>query len=376
MLQIGVRLDAQKEHHREDAVLAEDGRDPLVRLHGLAQRRFRLIRRIERIVQDHLPFEPCLGQVAAAVVQAVQHQAHVQTVQDLLRPGRDGDFEIADARTDHERGELAGDERCADVAGPLDLEALGDDPFHDLGTLGIGCLAGDELGVGEPEPARAPLTMVLRDVLHDQRGRAIADGFALQVRIEAEGAVVRAPALALHANAIVRVGGELRENLRDVGEVHGQAIEVGIALPRTGDGLAVLSGDVPLAVERPSLDHLQHGLFALAQDADGTLRQLLDELLGKGAERPAADHDLGVGADLPDQPDVRQVSPDAGVVLIERFQACKRRGELLERIVRVIEGERLLQRGVPFVRREDLDVAPGETDQVGANVLGGLADGR
>src|SRR5439155_2042282 len=279
------------------------------------------------------------------------------------------------ARTDHERGQLAGDERRADVTGPLDLEALGDDPLHDLAALGIGCLAGDELGVGEPEPARAPLTIVLRDVLHDQRGRAIADGFAFQVRIDTEDAVVPAAALALHANAIVRVAGELRENLRDVGEVHGQAIEVGIALPRAGDGLAVLSGDEPLAVERPPLDHLQHGLFALAQDADGTLRQLFDELLGKGAERPAADHDPSVGADLPDQPGVREVGPDAGVVLIERFQACKRRGELLERIVRVIEGERLLQRGVPFVRREDLDVAPGEADEVGTESLGSLAQG-
>ena len=37
MLEVCVRLDAQEEHHWENAVLAEDGRDLLVRLDGVAQ---------------------------------------------------------------------------------------------------------------------------------------------------------------------------------------------------------------------------------------------------------------------------------------------------------------------------------------------------
>src|SRR5207249_7776933 len=99
-----------------------------------------------------------------------------------------------------------------------------------------------------------------------------------------------------------------------------------------------------------AFDHLENSLFALAQDADRALRQLLDELLGESAEGPAADHDLRVGAGLPDQPGVRQVGPDAGVVLIERFQAGERRREFLKRVRRVVEVERLLQGGVPFMR--------------------------
>src|SRR5436309_6579118 len=370
-----MRLDAQEEHHRKDAVLAQDRRDPLVRLDGVTQRRFRFIGSVERVVQDHLPFEPGLGEEAAAVVQAVEHEAHVEAVQDGRRAQADGDFQVADARADHELGELAGDERRADVAGPPDLRAPSDDSLPDLGALGVGGCAGDELGVGEPEPARAPLAIVLRDVVYDPRGRAIPDGLAFQVGVETEGAVVRAPALALYPDAIVRVGGVLREDLRDIREVHGQVVETGVALSGAGDGLAVLACDEPLAVEWFAFDHFQHGLFALAQDADGALRQLLDELLGEGAEGPAADHDLRAGADLPDQPGVRQVGPDAGVVLVERFQAGERRREFLERVGRVVEVERVLQRGVPFMRREDLDVAPGEADQVGANVHRGLAHG-
>src|SRR5439155_24237520 len=185
----------------------------------------------------------------------------------------------------------------------------------------------------------------------------------------------RAAAFALHADAVVRVGGVVREDLRDVREVHGQVVEVGVDLSRAGDRLAILSSDEPLAVERPPVDHLEDSLFALAQDADGAFRQLLDELLGEGAEGSTADQDLGVGANLPDQPGVREIGPDAGIVLIERFQACKRRGGLLEWIVRVVEGERLLQRGVSLMWREDLDVAPGEADKVGGYVLGGLAHG-
>ena len=158
---------------------------------------------------------------------------------------------------------------------------------------------------------------MLGDVLRNQRGRAIADGLAFQVWVEAEGAVVGAAALALHADAVVSIGRILRKDGRDVWQVHGQGAEVCVALSQAFDGFPALAGDEALAVKRLALDHFQHGLFAFSENPDRALRQLFDELVGKGAEGPAADHDLRVGAGLADQPGMREVGPDAGVVLIQ-----------------------------------------------------------
>ena len=96
---------------------------------------------------------------------------------------------------------------------------------------------------------------MLRDVVHDPRGRAIPNGLAFQVGVETEGAVVRAAAFALHADAVVRVGGVLWEDLRDIREVHGQVVETGVTLSGARDGLAVLAYDEPLAVEWFAFDH-------------------------------------------------------------------------------------------------------------------------
>ena len=52
------------------------------------------------------------------------------------------------------------------------------------------------------------------------------------------------------------------------------------------------------------------------------------------------------------------------VVAVELLQSRKGSSNPLERVARKVEIKRMLQRGVSLVRGEDLNVAPGKTDQV------------
>ena len=165
--------------------------------------------------------------------------------------------------------------------------------------------------------------IVLCDVLHHLRGRTVPDRFAFQVGIETEGAVIGTAALALHADAVMGIGGIFGENGRDVRQVHGQVGKIRIALSESFDRPFALADDESLAVERLPLDDFQDGFFALPQDPDGLLRQLFDQLLGESPESPAADHNLRVRAGFADQPGVRKVGSDTTVVQIERLEAGK-----------------------------------------------------
>ena len=91
--------------------------------------------------------------------------------------------------------------------------------------MGIGFLSGNELGVGKPETPGPPLVVMLRDVLHDHLRRTIPNPFAFDIWIEAEGAVIRAAALGLHADRFLLIRAILRENGGQVGQVHRQRIE-------------------------------------------------------------------------------------------------------------------------------------------------------
>ena len=118
--------------------------------------------------------------------------------------------------------------------------------------------------------------IVLRDVLHYQRGRTVPDRFAFQIRIETEGAVIGTAPLALHADAVMGIGGIFRENGRDVRQVHSHDAEICITLSQSFDRPSTLADDESLAVERLSLDDFQDGFFALTQDADSVFRQFFD----------------------------------------------------------------------------------------------------
>ena len=62
------------------------------------------------------------------------------------------------------------------------------------------------------------------------------------------------------------------------------------------------------------------------------------------------------------------------VVAVELFHSRKRGGNTFEWIARKIEIKRMLQRGISLVRGKDLNVAPGETDEVRFELSGSIAD--
>src|SRR5437870_6733696 len=100
--------------------------------------------------------------------------------------------------------------------------------------------------------------IVLRDVLHYQRGRTVPDRFAFQVGIETEGAVIGTAALALHADAVMGIGSIFRENGRDVRQVHSQVAEACITLSQSFDRPSTLADDESLAVARLPLHDFQY----------------------------------------------------------------------------------------------------------------------
>ena len=62
------------------------------------------------------------------------------------------------------------------------------------------------------------------------------------------------------------------------------------------------------------------------------------------------------------------------VVAVELFHSRKRSGDPLDRIARKLEVEGMFQRRISLVRGKDLDVAPGETDEVRFELGGCIAD--
>jgi hypothetical protein len=62
------------------------------------------------------------------------------------------------------------------------------------------------------------------------------------------------------------------------------------------------------------------------------------------------------------------------VVAVELLQPRKRGDDPLEWIAREVEIKRMFQRGVSLMRGKDLNVAPGETDEVRLELGCGIAD--
>jgi hypothetical protein len=62
------------------------------------------------------------------------------------------------------------------------------------------------------------------------------------------------------------------------------------------------------------------------------------------------------------------------VVPVELFDAGERSGDTLDRVTGEIEVERMLQRRITLMRREDLNVTPRKADQVRFELRGGIAD--
>ena len=117
------------------------------------------------------------------------------------------------------------------------------------------------------------------------------------------------------------------------------------------------------SIDRPSM-HFQNRIFALSEQADGAFRQSLDELIGEGGEGAASDHDLGLGKFFSHQPGIRKDRMNMAVVPVQLFQSCEGRDNALDGIARKIKIERVLQGRVTLVRREDLNIPPGEADEI------------
>ena len=216
--------------------------------------------------------------------------------------------------------------------------------------------------------------VVLRDILDDHGGWPIADPLPFNVRIEAEGAVVGAASLRLDPDGFTQIFPILREDRGQIGQVDGERIEQGRrALLALSNGLS-LSDDVALVLQRLAFDHFEDGIFTFPKNPDGAFREFLDELIGKGGKGSAADHDLRLRELLRDQPGIGECRPDMTVVAIELLQSRKRGDDSLERIARKVEIKRMFQRGVSLMRGKDLNVAPGETDEVRLELGGGIAD--
>ena len=263
----------------------------------------------------------------------------------------------------------------SNVAGPLDLQLLGENPFKDLGTLRVGFFPGDELGIREPETPGAPLMVVLRDILHDHRGWPITHPLPFNIGIEAERAVVGTTSLRLNPNGLTQIFPMLRENRGQIGQVDRQRIEQGWrTLLALSNGLA-LSENIALVFQRLAVNDLENGIFALPKNPDGALREFQDELIGKGSKGSPTDHDLRLRELLRNQPGVGKCRPDMAVVAVELLHPRKRGGNPLEWIARKVEVKRMFQRRVSLVRRKDLNIAPGKTDEVRLKLGSGIANG-
>ena len=305
---------------------------------------------VQRVVEDDLPLESRFCQIATAIVQPLKLESHVEVVQHHLGARRNGDLEIADAGPDHEFCQLRGDQRCPNIAGPLDLQLLGENPLKNLGALGIGFFPGNELGIREPETPGAPLMVVLRDILDDHGGWPIADPLPFNVRVEAESAVVGAASLRLDPDGFTQIFLILREDRGQVGQVDGERIEQGRrALLALSNGLS-LPEDVALVLQRLAFNDLEDGVFTFPKNPDGAFREFLDELIGKGGKGSPADHDLRLRELLRDQPGVGECRPDMTVVAVELLQPRKRGDDPLEWIARKVEIKRMFQRGVSLMR--------------------------
>ena len=133
------------------------------------------------------------------------------------------------------------------------------------------------------------------------------------------------------------------ENGGEVGQIDREGVEERRRTLISFARLFTLSNDIALAGERFAIDDLENRVFPLAQNADRSFREFLDQLIGKSRERSPADHDLALGKLLADQPGVRQVRANVAVVSIELLQACEGGHHTLDRVTGKVEIERVLQ---------------------------------
>src|SRR5206468_8518851 len=166
---------------------------------------------------------------------------------------------------------------------------------------------------------------------------------AFDVRIEAEGAVVGAASLALDPDAIPDILVVLRKDGREVGEIHGQGIQERRGMFLSFMDPPALAINIPLVLKRLALEHFQNRVLAFTEDADGAVRDLLNQLVRKGGEGATSDHQLRLRALLANEPRVGEVDADIAVIAVELFQSLEGGDHPFERITGEIEIEGVLQ---------------------------------
>ena len=121
---------------------------------------------------------------------------------------------------------------------------------------------------------------------------------------------------------------------------------------------SALFDDIAFVIDRTSFEEFEDGIFSFTQDTDRAFRKFFNELIGKRGECSASDHDLSLGEFFANQCWIRQNGIDMAVVAVELFDTRERRDDALDRVAGEIEVERMFQRGIPFVWRENLDISP------------------